>query len=334
MKPIFFPFTFIDDTVAAKLNAVLGPLVIYQPAPGGLPGGMQPWVADGRIEPRVPVASDAQRLHRLVKDYRQWAAVHQGAETSVYKVLRDAIPFFDESSATQIRSNLKQLRQEAPPAAAPQATEDTRLFSARVFLQMAQEFDLQTWEMQQTLRAQAGMNRDLMQLLHGQADDVSAPGIMNAAADPAENSEDYMLDQRLASWASLMQHDPEAQGPFVTHVRAVMDFLLEQAPEARVLPWPPAAVAAAKDYDPGAARHLLEALRQIAVEPWKDGAQDSAPVSPAILNADTADLKLYIVPDIAPQRFFARFGVNADVGPHAATQTAEMRHTLLACVTV
>ena len=68
MKPIFFPFTYVSDSVAQALTACFGQFIVYQPLAGKIPEQMRPWVEKGILDIRVPVTEDQKELEAAVRN--------------------------------------------------------------------------------------------------------------------------------------------------------------------------------------------------------------------------------------------------------------------------
>ena len=136
MKPVFFPFTFITQPVADALSACFGQTVVYQPLYSTIPQIMKDWEKSGIIGIRVPIKGDEEKVISICKAYREWMDTHQGSEINVLKVQGDRVPFLDESYATQIKAALKRNGKKTVTR-----DESETLFAARVFLNIAQQYD-------------------------------------------------------------------------------------------------------------------------------------------------------------------------------------------------
>ena len=156
MKPIFFPATYVPDSVAQALTACFGQFIVYQPLTGKIPEQMRNWVERGILDIRVPVTEDQNEIEAVVKRYLGWAELHfggSGLKPPFLKSWKDSIPFFKDTSSSQVVADIKALHHGRPTSSAPGP-----LLTARLFLYFAQEFDRQNQEVVQDLKPFSGPN--------------------------------------------------------------------------------------------------------------------------------------------------------------------------------
>jgi hypothetical protein len=236
-----------------------------------------------------------------------------------FKAWGGKIPFFDETFSSQIRADIKKKNSGGQSLKEP---ED--IFSARLFLHIAQSFDLQNNGLIQDLRLSEVMEQDLIKNLKGEDEALS----LEAAAKerfPIRDPGFYMAAERLKAWAKLMQHDREQPGLFITTSRSVFDELMDKTPEIEMV----------IEFD----SIPIHASRDETVEKWQDGLLASLntlltsawPVStdamfeaPAVSGGDeNVAIKLYIVAGETPYDFFAR--CVGDSSPQVATEIERVR---------
>ena len=136
MKPVYFPFTYINDTVARDLYACFGQITVYQPGAHNIPENMQRLANEGLLDLKVPVSGDEAKLEALIKEYKEWGELHQKSDTAFLKAIGERIPFFDDTFSTQLASQIKKIRDENYSKEKPDI-----LFNARLFLCLAQDYD-------------------------------------------------------------------------------------------------------------------------------------------------------------------------------------------------
>jgi len=224
MIPIYFPFTYLSGPVAAAIQACLGPLVVYQPSGRCVPESLRQLEKAGRVDIRLPEQSEEEKLDRIRKAYSRWAAIHQGNRLDYLKARGAAVPFFEEMSTAQIKADIK--KDAAPPAPDP-------LFNARLFLQIAQDFDAQNDELRRQLLLTNQAERDLYRHLKGQ-DEPNSRERLKAKMIAGPVREEYMTFERLTAWGTLFLHDRrlhESKKKFfmVTPSRAVLEILQEHS---------------------------------------------------------------------------------------------------------
>lgn len=301
MKPRYFPHTFLPPAVVSALGEVFAATVVYQPSSLENPSSLE---APG-IEVRVPVDDDRGRLAAILDEYRRWGDLHQGGGLEFFKSQAGRVPFYGESSVQQIRTDI---RRGPAPRGGTGLTAADRLFGARVFLQLAQAFDRQTWELDHRLQAHAGAAKALMRTLRGEEGGTPAdtPDVRWETWDAV--SLDYLSDERLAAWSRLRQQDPETAGIFISASRPAVEALLERrAAAAQIAHWRLSADAPAEARRAWRAA-LLPALERLV----REGGAPAAGALPAPPAGDgRVALTLYRLPDTAAAALFAIPGVGA-----------------------
>jgi len=302
MKPLFFPFTYISKPTARALAACFAQTSVYQLATSKIPDEMRESADQGLFEIRIPVSDDGNKLDAIVKEYRTWADVHRGSEIGFLKFMADKIPYFDETASSQIRAEIKKTGEKAPSPEKPDP-----LVHARLFLHMAQELDLQNDRLTRDLVAVEAMEEDFMKELKG--DDEEEPA--RAAAINALETDDpghYMTQERIESWALLMQQDPQVSGLFITSSRAVLDLLLDRMPEMEQVNRFEAVPAGVPDAEALAAwqDELIKHLENLATGPWPADVDDLADPTEVPGSESTVALTLFIAPGKTPHEFFAQ----------------------------
>lgn len=328
MKPIYFPFTYVSGPAATALAACFKQTVVYQPSRHNIPPENQMWADSGIIDLRVPIAGDENKLEAILKDYNAWANLHQGGTLDFFKAWEGKIPFFDETFSSQIRADI--IKQSS---AGQSLKEPEDIFRARLFLHIAQSFDLQNNGLNQDLKLFDAMEQDLMKNLKGE-DEALNLGAAAKERFPISDPGFYMAAERLKAWTKLMQHDREPPGLFITTSRSVLDELMDKAPEIEMV----------IDFD----SIPMHASRDETVEKWQDGLLASLntlltsawPVStdgmfeaPAVSSGDeNVAIKLYIVPGETPYDFFARCAGNNALQAGLETERERFKNTLIGII--
>lgn len=210
MTPIYFPYTCLFAREQATISTCFRPLTIVQPLMGTPPAEMQPWVSDGSLEIRCPAGNDAHRIRAVIAEFQNWAQMHKGSPLSFFKTRADGVPFYDASSVTHIQSDIRKYGRdnESDPA-------QERLFQARLFLQMAQDFDLQQMELSRRLQAVGAREAGLFDALgNGETRRQSSTRLSDPV--PGADTASYMLTERLQAWALVMQREQTPAGIYVT----------------------------------------------------------------------------------------------------------------------
>jgi len=304
MQAIFFPFTYISETVCEAVKTCFQQVRIYQPTRRQIPLQLQALSQKGLIDIAIPAEDDDNKIEILVKDYRKWAGQHQGGVLDYLKRQRGSIPFFDDTATAQIKADIKH-------TAKPPEPQDP-LFNARVFLQIAQVYDLQSEEIARKLVSMDQAERNLFKHIIGESD-VPTQNALRSQTKVGVDSAGYMIPPRILAWSQLFLRDSafdstEKPTVFVTTHREALEFLTEQA---------------------AAAERILKVTSLPIVKPLSEGYADwqkgfgrildSLPENAGALAADLiarfggtnpsslkVDLTLYRIPGESPSVFFAR----------------------------
>lgn len=228
MKPIYFPFTYVDKPAAEALGTCFRQTVVYQPSQQDVPEDMKTWVDAGLLEIRVPVSGDEKNMAAALKEYRNWVALHQGGAIEYLKLIRDKIPFFDDTSISQIKANIQKKGSQKPEQKASEA-----LFHARLFLQAAQEFDRQQNEISREMEMFEAMESDFIKHLTGENETFGAQ-VDETVGSVKEDLGLFMTAERLTAWNFLRKQDPMASGLYVTNSRSVFEELIDRLPDVRL----------------------------------------------------------------------------------------------------
>lgn len=301
MKPIYFPFTYVPEAAGNALAACFGQTSVYQIASAKIPDDMKKLAQDGILDLRVPVDSNGKLLDKILKDYRSWIVSRQGVEPAYLRTLAGEIPFFDESASSQIRANLKKTKKQTPAAEKPDP-----LFQAKLFLHMAQEFDIENTGLNRELMDIEALEEDFMKDLKGEDDDDQTRAIVRMVLEKDDPGH-YMTKERLKAWALLMQQDPEIFGLFVTSSRAVAEYIIDIVPETvRVIRFD---TIPASDHNDKALvkwrNQLMESLESLVTRPWPTEMDRTANPPEVPGNINNVSLTLYIVPGKTADAFFA-----------------------------
>ncbi len=227
MKPVYFPFTYINDTVARNLCACFGQITVYQPVEKDIPESMQRLAGEGLLDLKIPVSGNEAKLEALIKEYKEWGELHQKSDTAFLKAIGERVPFFDDTFSTELASQIKKIRDENYSKDEPDI-----LLNARLFLCLAQDYDL----------VQDGINRDLVsvyemekKLLEGltHEDEVFFSKKTGSSLQASDDSVKYKIKERIEAWTYLMSNDIEMARFFVTNNKDTVDYLIEKAGDSQ-----------------------------------------------------------------------------------------------------
>ena len=227
MKPVYFPFTYINDATARDLYAGFGQITVYQPGAHDIPENMQRLAEEGILDLKVPVSGDEARLEALIKEYKEWGELHQKSDTAFLKAIGEKVPFFDDTFSTELASQIKKIGDESNSKGKPDI-----LFNARLFLCLAQDYDL----------VQDGINRDLVsvyemekKLLDGltHEDEMFFSKNTGSSLEVPDDSGKYKVKERVEAWTYLMKNDMEMPEIFVTNNKDAFDYIIEKTGDSQ-----------------------------------------------------------------------------------------------------
>ncbi len=302
MKPIYFPFTYISESVLEALSAFFKQIIVYQPSSLNIPESMQKQADSNLLEIRIPVKGDENKIDDIVKDYKSWANIHQGSEMAFFKTKPDMIPFFGEFSTSQIKADIKKKERKQQ-----NEKKQDSLLNARIFLHIAQEFDLQNWEINKDLLLLEEQTLNLIDNLKGD-DELSFKENDREKVLKIDFQSEYMTPDRIIAWTHLLQYDQDMSNLFITNSRSVVEHLVEKTPEAKiVLSIDSIPLTNSKDKKTEKWQESLIRQLELLLENSLPASEDIKIKSPFDKDAGKkVSLTLYLVPGEAPYKFFTR----------------------------
>ena len=304
MKPLFFPHTYVTESTINACRYFFSGISVFQSSMKHIPKPMEQWAAQGFLDVQVPDPKVSRIFDKILAETENWARSHRGGVVSFLKGYQDGVPFFKPSSVSQIRQDIR----TAGRTVSPDASQQDALLRARIFLQIAQEFDAHNQWLSHQMLQQEAMERSLYRELRGDErsmDRATEPGQPWENEDPFQ----YMILDRLKAWSRVMLSHGHVQGPLVTTAASVLTLIQEHVPDTEKLI--PAATIPAIHKDAAIAkeerRDLIGYCEKLVYTPMpllKDsGLLDTYPAE----ITDNFSMKLYLLPGIAPQSLFRRF---------------------------
>lgn len=239
MKPIYFPFTFLSENVFKKIRTFFPQTILFQPTTDRTAEHTEKAANEGLLEIRTPVTGDEEKLRRALREYRMWIEQHKGSESAFFETglfhggVAESIPMYSDVSTSQIKSDIK--RGGRPP----QPQKPDPLFAARLFLLLAQNFDIQNEQLKEDMQNLQSLENKLFSDMRGEEEYAEN----HTKAPDAVILEDAGLHktvQRLAAWLKIFEHDPVApdkngSGLFITCSRAVLEHIMEICPDYQLV---------------------------------------------------------------------------------------------------
>ena len=319
MKVMFFPFTHINNTVAEALNAWFSRIIVYRPSNLDFPAIMNNAESTDLVSIRTPVTGDEDLIKRIIQDFKAWGDIHHNDEMEAIKFTGNTIPFFDENSINQIKTDIKK------GLSNPAEMEKDHLLNARVFLHLAQEFDQQNDEMKQELLLCEELEQKLVSDLMGTgnkgADQNKTKGFS------PDSSGNFMIEQRIAAWSRLFMHEQECVPLFITTSRQAIEYLTDKAGSAgKVL---------TINTDEPEADGFLDKIDDMARNAWEPSTTIPHMQTRSLQDTDNPEIEtynrltFYIIPDKTPHEFFAGCADIDISGIDLAEERKNVRNTIL-----
>ncbi len=303
---------------------------MLQPSGFNISGDMEKWVESGLLEMRLPARDDDDRLEVMLADYRVWANLHQRGQRAYLNPLMDEVPFFNDTSVSQIVKAIKENLQDGVFRNCSDP-----LFSAKAFLLIAQEFDRQQWEVNQGIKSFEKKEHDLMKNLKGKNDDGDARPLSDATLW-ADNAMSYMVEERLRAWARLFFNnisldDQEITALFITSSRLTSEYLLEKFPDAeRIFEFDSLPISNLKsDKIEGWHKYLIDTLDNLAKSRWSSSSNVVIQGPDQKGCGEKMALSLDIIPETSPIDFVSSLFPSDPTGMVKNRIEPEFNHTIL-----
>jgi hypothetical protein len=328
MKPVFFPFTFMTESVLETCNRFFKEIVVLQPTGDNIPKQMKVWQTEGLLDIQAP-KSDEENIAAVLRDYRTWAQYHQGGDISVYRYVKDTIPFFDDASISQIKKDIRTTETGKSKDSASAAKD--LLFQARLFLQMAQEFDEQNLDIARNLKDQEEMERGVFEGLRG--GEAVLP--MSEKTEPSSLPDDpfgYMLSDRLSAWARVILSYGMPGDFFITNSRESIESAVDGylKTEARVHMQKIPGFPGDADVMVGLQEAFIGYLKKVSqISPFQE---NSVPQFSVENGDEGLAMELYVIPGISPPDFLSRFLKKEVTVPAVTNNRLSIKNTILGLI--
>jgi len=216
-QPIYFPFTYMPESTAARLSGFMGPVIVFQPNELNQPETIGRLERDGHIEIRVPAAGDGDRLEQCLIEFTQWGRLHHGEETSLKDFFNTG--FSRNDFTAQIRTDILKHGKE-------DTSEPDPLFLSRLFLLMAQDLDMKQSEINEELASSIDDEQDLFTGMTGEqkVPDQSKESLFK------NDFGVYQTGSRISAWFRLLETAADESAFLVTSSRAVFEEMREKFP--------------------------------------------------------------------------------------------------------
>jgi hypothetical protein len=323
MNIAFFPFTYISPDLFNILESFFGSITVYHHLSGIVPETLQPLQQDHRLQIRIPVSGHEADLIRRLKEYHKWAENPAFIENKFSKFKTGSAPIPGETHAFKIRDEILNRLAEKDPAPVSDP-----LFTARLFLALAHEYDHRHIDIKNDLAQFKKKEDNLFNALRGE----TLPGNTSEETIPlnADAPESVMIAERLHAWSRLLLKDDPLPEIYVTTSKEAFQTTTDDTPGAEILPGfdavsfplPPVGK------KPETSNPLMSYLKTVASSTWSS----EDPIKYQIFHtpaAPHATLTLAVFPDTSPREIFTRYLKQTVL---MAGKRASNRNTLMALV--
>lgn len=303
MKPLFFPYTYVMEPTLKAYSCFFSGITVLQSSMEGMPEPMREWAVQGLLDIQLPDPEVSRIFDKVLAETENWVRNHRDGVASFLKGYQDDVPFFRPSSVSQIRQDIRMAGRAVPA----HVQQQEMLLRARVFLQIAQNFDAQNQWLSHRLQQHEAMEKNLYRELRGHAnfeERATMPG------QPTENEDtfQYMILDRLKAWSRVMLSHGPAQGPLVTTRASVLAWIQEHVLDTEMLI--PAATIPLIPKDAESAdkerQELADYCKKLTHTPL-DRLKDSGLLDRySVETTDALCLKLYLLPGMTPQILLSR----------------------------
>jgi hypothetical protein len=326
----YLPFTHIEEPHLKLLAGAFGSIALYSPAETLVPERMRRWEQDALLEIRYPCRVDGERLKAIVREYKEWARMHQGRIGDMAGFFRsrpEPFVLMEDTNPSQIRHQVRHYGESRDSDAADPLVE------AALFLSLTQEFDSQQYAMERELDAVRAQERRMMEQMSGDgSDEGNGAAVIEA---PPVSQRDYavsprMIPQRVRAWSMLALKDSPFPRLYLTLSRSVVEHLLDRFAQVTVRYDQPLVSAANEPLMPAERmRELVQALSEDPADPAIEPPKAGGEATPA----SGMRLIVYQLTGIAPRIFLETLAGQRATTDHDDRQADAPDHTLVGLVT-
>lgn len=309
MTPIYFPFTWADASTLQSITTVFPKIAIYQPARQQTPLWLHPFEKAETIEIRVPIPEECEHLKIMAADYQNWARLHQGNDLAFLKSRMTDAPFIDHLSS-RIQSEILHYEETL------QTPSRNPVFNARLFLEIAADYDAQQSALNTDLASIEHLENRLMAAIGGPSEVEETVAIGNFSLAP-DHPGDFMTAERLQAWSTLFLADDHHRTPddiWITPRSSVIDWIREEYEMAQILEIN--CIPIRKTVDDNFRfwqENILTYLTHLQKTPWPAPLKTFEPPDSEYAWEDAVSVKGYLLPNLSPDHFFQKMAASQRV---------------------
>ncbi|MCF8068657.1 MAG: hypothetical protein K9L30_08745 [Desulfobacterales bacterium] len=270
-------------------------IIVCFPSKLDIPESMQTFQNDGFLEIITPVAGDEDAIRKSMASFQSWANIHEGRSPAFLKSRKESVPFYDDTVTTHIRTEINRYKDDKLENA-----DASTIFPARLFLQIAHDFDLNSLDAENTLSSLGDTEKNIMTELKG-GKDVLFPDHTGGVVPAPGGVSNYMVPERIRAWCRLMLQSDDIPSVFITAGRTAYEYMLDNMPEATTV------VENIHTNSGGKSGKVLDGyLKSLAVKGAVADAGIEAALAEAGQNGKMVSLSISVLAGVKPGIFLAK----------------------------
>ncbi len=302
IKPLYFPNIYVNYELSEALKGHFDKICVY---------GVTAQSLQNNYETIIPAYDDDDEFNEfLLTGF-------------------DSKPLYDPNRAFQLMAELQKRVEDATIEDASVAEND-RLMKARVFLQMAHEYDIQSKDIHQELQACKKKELDLLNKLHG-FDGEDGRRHQQTANEVSSYSSDFQVEKRFESWATIFEKALKEQGKvgsgfYITDISALIENIIEFEPELEFICEVPIGIEKEG--------HLSAFAERLINCDW-DSEKDKLKRTDFSGNdSEGGKILFYILPEKEPFDLFKKFTIGKNSNKKSIEQIKSVRNTVLGYIVI
>ncbi|MBF0102433.1 MAG: hypothetical protein HQK77_16135 [Desulfobacterales bacterium] len=218
MVPKYFPFSFITEAILSDIHVFFPKMILYQPLSKDIPEAIKQ--NKPVVDVRVPFIEHAEIIQNICEAFHRYGDLltHQGEAFHRFFSVQDKHEHGLSDIVNEIRCGQPSIKtEELDPA-----------IQAGVFMNLSQELDRQTCEIDSTFHLISQKQGLLFEALTGENAQLNNHRIMD---EPSFPHQVHGMDQRISAWIFGYLHDTKNDQSlydiWVTPSQQVVDYLQE-----------------------------------------------------------------------------------------------------------
>lgn len=307
MKPLYFPNVYVNEEISEALKGQFDQISVYG-------------VANRDIQAEA-LKSDADDYETLILDYGDEDQFHDFLLTCC-----SSKPLYNPNRAFQLTAELQDRIDGVTPQNDSASSEKDCLMKARLFLQMAYEYDMQSRTIHRELQACKRKERELLIKLHG------FDGDDNPRFEETDcYSSDFQVEKRFEYWAVIFEKSLEEQGKsgdglFITDIRALIETIIEFEPDVEFVCEMP--------LDLNEDSSLSDFAERLTNCDWPSEKDSFKSTDSYSGDRRKRMIRFYILPEKEPGELFRKFATGKKSNEKRKTQVESPRNTVLGYIQI